>query len=157
MRGALTAHAALGAYRAVGLLGAPFIRRHLRSRCAQGKEDAARLGERLGQPGAVRPEGPLIWFHAASVGESMSVLPLIERIRADWPQINFLVTTGTVTSARLLAERLPPGALHQYVPVDLRGGAGAGALGLGRGAGGAGFGWAAGAVDTTALARRESE
>lgn len=121
MRGALTAHAVLGAYRAVGLLGAPFIRRHLRSRCAQGKEDAARLGERLGQPGAPRPEGPLIWLHAASVGESMSVLPLIERIRADWPQISFLVTTGTVTSARLLAERLPPGALHQYVPVDLRG------------------------------------
>lgn len=121
MRGALTAYAVLGAYQAVGLLGAPFIRRHLRQRSAQGKEDAARLGERLGQTVAPRPQGPLIWMHAASVGESMSVLPLIERIRVDWPEFKFLITTGTLTSANLLADRLPPGALHQYVPVDVRG------------------------------------
>ena len=120
MKAALTAYAVLGAYRAVGLLGAPFIRRHLRLRAAQGKEDAARLGERLGQPGASRPQGTLIWLHAASVGESMSVLPLIERIRADWPEFSFLVTTGTVTSARLLADRLPPGAFHQFVPACRR-------------------------------------
>ena len=120
MRGALTAYAVLGAYRAVGLLGAPFIRRHLIQRSAQGKEDAERLGERLGFPGALRPQGPLIWLHAASVGESMSVLPLIERISAEWPEFKFLVTTGTVTSARLLADRLPPEAFHQYVPVDVR-------------------------------------
>lgn len=120
MKGALTAATVLGAYRAAGLIGTPFIQRHLRSRCAQGKEDAERLGERLGQPGAARPEGLLIWLHAASVGESMSVLPLIERIRSDWPEFSFLITTGTVTSAQLLADRLPPGAVHQYVPVDLR-------------------------------------
>ncbi|MCB2101801.1 MAG: 3-deoxy-D-manno-octulosonic acid transferase, partial [Rhodobacterales bacterium] len=85
---------------------------------ANGKEDRARFGERQGRPGLDRPNGPLVWLHAASVGESLSLLPLIERLRAARPDITPLVTTGTVTSARLLGERLPEGALHQYVPVD---------------------------------------
>ncbi len=121
MSGSLTAAAVLGAYRAAGAIGSPLVRRHLKSRCAQGKEEAERLGERFGLAGLPRPQGPLVWLHAASVGESLSVLPLIERIREAFPDFAVLVTTGTVTSARLLAERLPPGAMHQYVPVDLRG------------------------------------
>ncbi|MFQ5467260.1 MAG: 3-deoxy-D-manno-octulosonic acid transferase, partial [Kiloniellaceae bacterium] len=108
-------------YRALGTAGGPLVRRHLKQRCARGREDPARLGERFGHPGRPRPPGPLVWIHGASVGESLSALPLIERIRADWPDLQLLVTTGTVTSARLMGERLPPGVIHQYVPVDLPG------------------------------------
>lgn len=110
----------LGVYGVVGDLGGPLIRFYLTHRRARGKEDAARFGERLGEPGRPRPPGPLIWVHAASVGESLSVLPVIERLRADRPDHGVLVTTGTLTSARLMAERLPAGAFHQYVPADRR-------------------------------------
>ena len=106
----------LGIYRAVTTLGLPLIRVYLAQRKARGKEDIARFGERLGRPGRPRPEGPLIWLHAASVGESLSMLPLIRGILDG--ERTVLVTTGTVTSARMMAERLPEGALHQYVPVD---------------------------------------
>ncbi len=108
-----------GAYRLISTAATPMVRRHLRRRVARGREDAARLAERFGHPGIARPAGPLIWIHSASVGESLSALPLIARIREDWPGLDLLMTTGTVTSARLMAERLPEGVIHQYVPVDL--------------------------------------
>ncbi|MBX9634576.1 MAG: 3-deoxy-D-manno-octulosonic acid transferase, partial [Magnetospirillum sp.] len=106
-----------GLYRALTILGGPLIGRYLNRRMARGKEDPARFGERLGQPGLPRPQGVLIWLHAASVGESLSLLPLVERLVAR-PGTHVLMTTGTVTSAQLMAERLPPGAIHQFVPVD---------------------------------------
>ena len=110
---------ALTLYRWFGLAAAPLLRQHLRRRAAHGREDAARLGERFGRAALPRPQGPLVWIHAASVGEALSVLPLVERIAVGWPQLHLLMTTGTVTSARLMAERLPEGALHQYAPIDL--------------------------------------
>ena len=85
-------------------------------RAKYGKEDALRLGERSGKASLPRPEGRLAWFHAASVGESLSILPLVEAVVARGWQV--LVTTGTVTSARLMAERLPRPAIHQYIPLD---------------------------------------
>ncbi|MEE8622439.1 MAG: 3-deoxy-D-manno-octulosonic acid transferase [Alphaproteobacteria bacterium] len=105
-------------YRGFATLALPFISCYLVLRRAAGKEDAERFGERLGVAGRARPQGPLVWLHAASVGEALSVLRLIERIIDDYPKLRMLVTTGTVTSARLLAERLPARAFHQYVPVD---------------------------------------
>lgn len=93
----------------------------LNKRAREGKEDPARLSERLGLASAEtpgRPRGPLIWIHGASVGESLSHLPLIARIRAERPDISVLVTTATRTAASLMARRLPEGAFHQYVPVD---------------------------------------
>lgn len=109
---------ALGLYRAVTLLAEPLAGRLLLGRAERGKEDPSRIRERLGHASLPRPEGPLVWLHAASVGESLSLLPLIERLRAERPDTAVLVTSGTVTSAELLAGRLPPGALHQYAPVD---------------------------------------
>lgn len=103
-------------YRGLTTLGGPLISFYLNRRKRRGKEDLQRFPERLGRPGRSRPPGPLVWVHAASVGESLSMLPLIERLCAR--RLTVLVTTGTVTSARLMAERLPEGALHQYVPVD---------------------------------------
>lgn len=108
----------LGVYGALTNLGEPVISAYLKRRAAAGKEDPARAGERRGQAARPRPPGPLIWVHAASVGESLSVLSLIERLLAGRPGLAVLVTTGTVTSARLMAERLPAGAFHQYVPAD---------------------------------------
>lgn len=90
----------------------------LRRRAARGKEDPARLPERLGYPSAPRPEGPLVWLHAASVGESLSLLPLIDALRRERADLALLVTTGTVTSARIMAARLPDGVIHQFAPID---------------------------------------
>ena len=90
----------------------------LKKRLAAGKEDKARIDERRGVAGRERPDGHLIWIHGASVGESLSILPLIDRLAHLCPDSSFLVTTGTVTSAALMAERLPERAVHQYAPVD---------------------------------------
>ena len=94
------------------------VERRLRSRLLMGKEDPERLEERLGISLAERPTGNLIWFHAASVGESLSLVELIKRISFSQPDYNFLITTGTITSAKLILSRLPSNAVHQYIPVD---------------------------------------
>ena len=65
-----------------------------------------------------RPPGQLVWMHAASVGETNAVLPLFHALAQRHPGLSMLLTTGTVTSAKLAAERLPKAALHQYVPLD---------------------------------------
>lgn len=108
----------LSFYRGLTTAAEPLIRYYLHRRRDQGKEDAERLTERFGEASRPRPPGALAWVHGASVGESLSALALIERLLAERPNFHVLVTTGTVTSARLLAGRLPPRALHQYVPVD---------------------------------------
>ena len=114
--------AALSLYRGLTAAGAPLVRAHLRRRAARGKEDPARLGERFGEASRPRPPGPLIWLHAASVGETASVLPLVARMLEN-PALSALLTSGTTASARLAGERLPPRAVHQYAPVDLPGAA----------------------------------
>jgi len=111
-------------YRGLAWAAEPLAPLVLARRRARGKEDAARLPERLGRSPLARPPGPLVWTHAASVGEALSVLPLLERVRAARGDAALLVTTGTVTSARLLADRLPRGALHQFAPVDTPGAVG---------------------------------
>lgn len=107
----------LSLYRALTTYGAPLIEIYLRYRMAHGKEDPQRSGERRGISSLSRPAGRLIWLHAASVGESLSMLPVIGRL-VEYPGITVLLTTVTVSSARLMADRLPQGALHQFVPVD---------------------------------------
>ena len=84
----------------------------------RGKEIAARLPERRGIASAPRPAGPLIWLHAASVGETIAILPLIYKLAAARPDAHVLLTTATVTSAAIAAERLPRGAVHQFAPLD---------------------------------------
>ena len=94
---------------------APIILRHRQRR---GKEDGNRLNERVGITQAVRPTGALAWFHAASVGETNAILPLFDALRAHSPELRFLLTTGTVTSAKLASERLHAQDIHQYAPLD---------------------------------------
>ncbi|MSO88360.1 MAG: 3-deoxy-D-manno-octulosonic acid transferase [Rhodospirillaceae bacterium] len=107
------------AYRVTTAIAAPLIRLYLLRRRSKGKEDAARFDERFGHASLPRPAGPLVWIHAASVGESLSMLAPAERILEARADTHILFTTGTVTSAAILAGRLPPRAFHQYVPVDI--------------------------------------
>lgn len=111
---------ALSAYLAFSARAEARGRRTLEKRLASGKEDPDRLGERRGEPSRSRPDGPLIWFHAASVGESLSLLEVIKRLSKIDADLNFLITTGTVTSAEILAARLPDRCVHQFVPIDVR-------------------------------------
>lgn len=108
----------LAVYRTASKVMRPVAEMALRRRLREGKEDPLRINERRGVPGRERPNGSIIWIHGASVGESLSVLPLVNRLKAMRPEAKFLVTTGTITSARLMAERLPEGAFHQYIPLD---------------------------------------
>ncbi len=87
-------------------------------RTRRGKEDFSRRNERLGQPRIPRPDGQLCWFHAASVGETIAILELIEVLRKSYSELSILITTGTVTSARLTENRLSDKVIHQYVPMD---------------------------------------
>jgi 3-deoxy-D-manno-octulosonic-acid transferase len=107
----------LAAYRAASGAATSLAPRLLDYRLRRGKEHAGRIGERRGEPSAPRLPGPLIWIHGASVGEFTAVMPLIERIRARG--FTVLATTGTVTSAALAEKRLPAGAVHQFIPIDL--------------------------------------
>jgi 3-deoxy-D-manno-octulosonic-acid transferase len=103
-------------YRLSTNLAAPGLRRMLAHRARRGKEVSTRLGERFGAASLPRPEGRLIWFHAASVGETMSILPVIQALAGS---CELLLTTGTVTSAQLAEKRLPETARHQFVPLDV--------------------------------------
>ena len=102
-------------YRGLTYLAAPAAKLILKSRAAHGKEDRARLNERLGIASGPRPAGRLVWIHGASVGESVAALPLINKLIYDG---TVLVTSGTVASAAVMKKRLPPGVIHQFVPLD---------------------------------------
>jgi 3-deoxy-D-manno-octulosonic-acid transferase len=106
------------AYRIATAALTPVVPLFLRRRAARAKEDRSRVNERLGRDLRPRPEGPLIWVHGASVGECIAALPLIDALLED-ERRNVLVTSGTVTSARMMSERLPSRAIHQFVPIDL--------------------------------------
>jgi 3-deoxy-D-manno-octulosonic-acid transferase len=105
-------------YRFLIPLATPLLKFYLHKRVQRGKEDSKRVAERYGIASIQRPLGKLLWCHGASVGESLSIQPLINEflaVHSDW---QVLVTTGTVTSAKLMAERLPERALHQFIPLD---------------------------------------
>jgi 3-deoxy-D-manno-octulosonic-acid transferase len=106
----------LRAYSLMMALAVPLADLLLSYRLKRGKEHAERLPERRGESKIARPQGPLIWIHGASVGELVSILPLIDRIRSR--EINVLVTSGTVTSAGIAERRLPADVIHQFVPID---------------------------------------
>src|SRR4029453_12699020 len=106
----------LHAYRALLTAAAPLAGVLLSHRLKRGKEDPRRLAERRGVSAIARPAGPLGWGHGASVGEIAAVIPLVERIASK--ELNVLVTSGTVGSAKLCEQRLPAGVIHQFVPWD---------------------------------------
>ncbi len=108
----------LSGYRFAGSVAFPVMGAYVAWRSSRGKEDHARRRERYGRASQPRPEGPLIWVHAASVGETIAVVPLVESILGYG--IHIVLTTGTVTSAQVADERLGGRVIHQYVPLDLK-------------------------------------
>jgi len=113
----VAAESALALYRGAWGIASAIAPLMLRARAGRGKEDPARIGERHGHASRLRPEGVLVWVHGASVGESIAALPLVGAMLEKQGR-HVLVTTGTVTSAQLMAERLPPLSFHQYAPLD---------------------------------------
>ena len=107
---------ALRTYRRLASVATPVLPLWVSYRLRRGKEDAARLRERRGEPGVPRPDAPLVWVHAASVGELLAVVPIVEHIGE--AGFTVLVTSGTVTSAELAGWRLPEAAIHQFAPLD---------------------------------------
>ena len=87
---------ALIAWRLLTRLLEPLAPRLLDARAKQGKEDPARVDERLGRASIARPDGALVWLHGVSVGETLSLLPVVERFRRERPDLNLLVTSGTL-------------------------------------------------------------
>jgi 3-deoxy-D-manno-octulosonic-acid transferase len=112
------ARALLTGYRWAGAAVYPFIGTYVAWRASKGKEERSRRRERYGKAGVPRPKGPVVWVHAASVGETLAIAPLIERIAGFG--INVVLTTGTVTSAQVAHDRLGGRVIHQYVPLDLK-------------------------------------
>lgn len=108
----------LRVYRRLSSAMRPLAPALIKRRLRQGKEDPARVGERRGFSDDARPEGPLVWIHGASVGEVLASAALIERLRAF--HLRVLLTSGTVTSAAVVARRFPSDIIHQYVPYDSR-------------------------------------
>jgi 3-deoxy-D-manno-octulosonic-acid transferase len=107
----------LRTYRRAASMAAPMLPLLWSYRLRRGKEQGPRLCERRGETHVERPDAPLVWLHAASVGEVMAVLPIVEHLHASGFAV--LVTSGTVTSARLAEWRLPAGTIHQFVPYDV--------------------------------------
>lgn len=108
----------LSAYRIAGAAAYPLAWPYIAWRASKGKEDRKRTRERYGIAGYERPSGPLIWVHAASVGETIAVVALVKRILDEG--VNIVLTTGTVTSAKVAEERFGDRVIHQYVPLDLK-------------------------------------
>src|SRR5712671_2148040 len=106
----------LRVYRKLSSAMVPLAPALINRRLKLGKEDPARVSERRGMSDDVRPAGPLVWIHGASVGEVLASAALIEKLRA--LNLRILVTSGTVTSAAVVAKRFPPDVIHQYVPYD---------------------------------------
>lgn len=107
-----------------GTIAAPALRLVLRRRLRAGKELGDRLAERRGLDPTPRPGGRLIWLHAASVGETVSLLPLLQALCRLDPALQLLLTTGTVTAQILARERidadgLGPRITTRFVPLDV--------------------------------------
>ncbi|HET9230152.1 MAG TPA: 3-deoxy-D-manno-octulosonic acid transferase [Vitreimonas sp.] len=109
---------ALALYRALSWIAGAGAGVWLNARARRGKEDAARIGERYARYAQTRRGGALVWLHAASIGESGVALTLIEALAARDPSLSFLLSTGTRTSAELVARRAPPRTTHIYAPLD---------------------------------------
>ncbi len=111
-------------YRLIKWLLTPFIFILLLVRIMRGREERERFNERLGKADIPRPNGPLVWVHGASVGEVVSHLPVLEKLRFARPELHLLLTTGTRTGRVMLEKRAPQvlgngTTIIQYVPLEV--------------------------------------
>ena len=108
----------LAIYQGATALITPLLPWHLKRRQNRGKEHPKRWREKLGQAGAPRPDGQVIWINAVGLGEVMALRGLIAALQAAQPELNFLVTSSTLASAETFEKNLPPRTLHQFLPLD---------------------------------------
>ncbi len=107
-------------YKTLMTIAFPIIKAtYIKKRQKIGKEHPTRFNERLAKYTFTRPTGKLYWLHGASVGESISMLPLIDKLLKEDENLSIMVTTGTITSAEIMEKRLPPRAFHQFIPFDV--------------------------------------
>lgn len=110
----------IGVYKALISLAFPLLKAtYIKKRQKNGKEHPTRFNERLGLYTHQRPQGKLYWLHGASVGEAISMLPLIDKLLKEDENLSIMVTTGTLTSAEIMQKRLPKRAFHQFIPFDV--------------------------------------
>nr|XP_010909882.1 probable 3-deoxy-D-manno-octulosonic acid transferase, mitochondrial isoform X1 [Elaeis guineensis] len=109
---------AYGLYRVATLAGAPLIYLHLHWRRLRGLEHPSRWPERFGRPSLPRPPGPLLWFHAVSLGEGLAAIPVIKHCVGQHPGFVVLMTTTTTSAFEVIKDRLPNGVIYQLAPVD---------------------------------------
>ncbi len=107
------------AYKIISYLLYPFIPIYLNSRIKQKKEIKERINERYGKSSVARKNGEIVWIHAASIGESLSILPVVNELKKNNRIDQILVTTGTTSSARILKNKLKDNASHQFIPLDI--------------------------------------
>lgn len=105
-------------YHWVSWAGAPFVSGYLTWRAHKGYENKNRLDERIGKASLPRPEKSLLWVNAVSVGEAVAALTIIQAILKKYPEVHVLLTTTTVSSAKVIEKRLPKNTIHQFCPVD---------------------------------------
>jgi 3-deoxy-D-manno-octulosonic-acid transferase len=105
-------------YKHISGTAGPVFNALLAARARKGMELPARISERRGVAVLPRPSSPLVWIHAASLGEAQSALILVTRLLEKDPDIHILMTTGTVSSANMMQKNLPPGVIHQFYPLD---------------------------------------
>ncbi|KAI8563176.1 hypothetical protein RHMOL_Rhmol03G0092100 [Rhododendron molle] len=106
-------------YRALSYGLSPMVHLHLRWRRVRGLEHPLRWPERLGRPSLPRPAGPLIWFHAVSLGEGIAAIPVIKCCIERRPDINILMTTTTLSAFTVIESQLPRGVIYQFAPLDI--------------------------------------
>ena len=82
------------------------------------KEDKIRFKEKFSISSKKRSKGKLIWFHGASVGEILSVIPLIENYEKDKSIKQILVTSSTLSSSKVLQKFQFKKTIHQFYPID---------------------------------------
>jgi len=87
-------------------------------RLLQIKEDPLRFKEKLGFYSKKKLKGKLIWFHGASVGEILSVIPLIEKLEKNKQIKQILITSNTLSSSKILSRLKLKKTIHQFLPID---------------------------------------
>eukprot|EP00268_Persea_americana_P047295 TRINITY_DN4917_c0_g1_i1.p1 TRINITY_DN4917_c0_g1~~TRINITY_DN4917_c0_g1_i1.p1 ORF type:complete len:481 (-),score=82.63 TRINITY_DN4917_c0_g1_i1:536-1978(-) len=107
-----------GVYRALSCGISPFLFLHLQWRRLRGLEHPLRWPERFGRPSSPRPPGPLLHFHAVSLGEGMAAIPVIKHCVQQQPGLTILMTTTTFTAFEVIKDRLPDGVIYQFAPID---------------------------------------
>ncbi|WOL03462.1 putative 3-deoxy-D-manno-octulosonic acid transferase, mitochondrial isoform X1 [Canna indica] len=108
-----------GLYRAVTRVAVPIIYAHVQWRRLRGLEHPSRWPERFGRPSSPRPSGPLLWFHAVSLGEGLSAIPVIKHCVSQHPNFVVLMTTTTLSAFEVIKDQLPGGVIYQLAPLDL--------------------------------------